>query len=209
MMLLPGNHSGRKGCGVRTRRGFTLIELLVCIAIIALLIAILLPSMQSVRASAKRTVCASNLRQIGIAMRAYISDNRDRLPFASFMPSIGPFPLTTETPIAISSVLKSRMDNYIGAFECPSDNGDRDRPAPNAGRSFFESEGSSYEYRARLLNGRTMTDVANMIEQFIDRTIPEDGVWVLRDYDNFHGRAGQAGARRYLYIDGHVTDYEN
>lgn len=209
MILGPGSHPWRERCRVRTRRGFTLIELLVCIAIIALLIAILLPSMQSVRASAKRTVCASNLRQVGIALRSYISDNRDRLPYASFMPSIGPFPLATETPIPISSVLKSRMDNHIDAFECPSDNGDRDRPAPNAGRSYFETEGSSYEYRSRLLNGRTITDVTSMIEQFIDRTIPENGVWVLRDYDNFHGRAGQAGARRYLYIDGHVTDYEN
>jgi hypothetical protein len=31
----------------------------------------------------------------------------------------------------------------------------------------------------------------------------------MRDYNNFHGESGEPGARRYLYIDGHVADFEN
>lgn len=58
------------------RRAFTLVELLVVVAIIALLIAILLPTLRSARASARRTLCASNLRQIAVASADYRRDHR-------------------------------------------------------------------------------------------------------------------------------------
>lgn len=63
-------------------RGFTLIELLVVVAIIALLLSILLPSLNGARRVAKRVTCASNQRQIGVGMRGYAEESDDWVPGA-------------------------------------------------------------------------------------------------------------------------------
>jgi prepilin-type N-terminal cleavage/methylation domain-containing protein len=72
---------------IRAKGGFTLIELLVVVAIIALLISILLPSLSKARKNAKKSVCANNLHQIGLAMPMYTQDNDDWYPACSDNPN--------------------------------------------------------------------------------------------------------------------------
>ena len=62
------------------RKGFTLIELLVVIAIIAILAAILFPVFTRAKENARKTVCLSNLKQIGMALKMYDRDNNDYGP---------------------------------------------------------------------------------------------------------------------------------
>ena len=65
--------------GGKKNEGFTLIELLVVVSIIALLVSILLPALGRAREQAKRTVCASNLRQWGMIHFQYAADNDGKL----------------------------------------------------------------------------------------------------------------------------------
>jgi prepilin-type processing-associated H-X9-DG protein/prepilin-type N-terminal cleavage/methylation domain-containing protein len=65
-------------------KSFTLIELLVVVAIIAVLIALLLPTLSAAREMARTASCASNLKQLGMGFHYYVQENGDHLPALNF-----------------------------------------------------------------------------------------------------------------------------
>ncbi|HBG26492.1 MAG: hypothetical protein A2Y10_04105 [Planctomycetes bacterium GWF2_41_51] len=64
-------------------KGFTLVELLVVISIIAILLAVLIPALNKARQQAKKVVCSSNMRQMGVALQCYLQDSETHLPDSS------------------------------------------------------------------------------------------------------------------------------
>ncbi|MDY6913783.1 MAG: type II secretion system protein [Planctomycetota bacterium] len=65
---------------IRRENGFTLVELLVVITIISLLVSVLMPSLSAAKEQAYRAVCASNLKQLGLALQMYAYDQDGYLP---------------------------------------------------------------------------------------------------------------------------------
>jgi prepilin-type N-terminal cleavage/methylation domain-containing protein/prepilin-type processing-associated H-X9-DG protein len=96
----------------RRKPAFTLIELLVVIAIIAVLIALLLPAVQAAREAARRAQCTNNLKQLGLAVHNYLSQN-NVLPSQSLYKPGAPaqgesWDFTTGWPLAILSQLEQQ-----------------------------------------------------------------------------------------------------
>jgi prepilin-type N-terminal cleavage/methylation domain-containing protein len=123
----------RAHTAAKTGRGFTLIELLVVIAIIAVLAALLLPSLTNARERGRRAACLSNLRQVGIAIRLYADDFQGKIPYgpaappftspSSFYPSTGSptslLSLQSGAPVALGLLLERELAHSPRVLFCP------------------------------------------------------------------------------------------
>jgi type II secretory pathway pseudopilin PulG len=88
------------------RPGFTIVDVLVSMAVVAILIGLLTPTMWSVRETARRVICGSNIRQLGIGIALFADDNRDRLPPSQFVNQKG----NAEKP---QEMLRLRVDKNV------------------------------------------------------------------------------------------------
>lgn len=125
----------------RRRSAFTLIETLVATAVVGILAALILAAVQSAREAARRLACTGNLRQLGIAIHAYVDGHgalpRGEMAFSphtALLPYIEQGPLHDALNISIHSSDADPMNRtvaavQVGAFVCPSD-----IPAPGAKR---------------------------------------------------------------------------
>lgn len=127
----------------RARPAFTLVELLVVIAIIGILIALLLPAVQAAREAARRSQCANNSKQIGLALHNY-HDTHNSFPPAviwgtptnayhhTWLTMILPFleqqPLYDSVDFRLRAWGQAVVGTHVGVLRCPSD---PDLPAPD------------------------------------------------------------------------------
>lgn len=148
--------------------GFTLIELLVVISIIGILASMILPSLSRAKEKARTVTCINNLRQLGISLKLYLDEQRDRFPPAAVYesgaaagwkntrPALGgrdPLPrLLPYVPSARQRPLFTYLDPSE-VYRCPRDKGQRIMLCENPPLkpSNWETLGCSYQYNAGLL----------------------------------------------------------
>jgi prepilin-type N-terminal cleavage/methylation domain-containing protein/prepilin-type processing-associated H-X9-DG protein len=158
---------------------FTMVEILVTLTILAILVAISVPTFRMMKANARSTLCAGKLREIGIGLNLYFTDKGMTFPTL-----VAARESRDQDDPAIDTVLLE----YVGdefSFQCPSDHGE-----------FFEKTGSSYFWNS-LVNGQKTSNL-----KLLGMTGQASGIPIVSDKENFHEDVGDGV--NVLYGDGHV-----
>lgn len=156
----------------------TIIEILIVAAILGLLVGLGVPSYRMMKASARSTICAGKLREIGIGLNEYFADHGMVFPeLVAARES-----KTDEVPVMDTVLLEYLGDDY--AFACPADH------------EYWEKTGSSYFWNS-LLNGQKVSNL-----ELFGKKSSAAGVPVVSDKENFHEDVGDGV--NVLYGDGHV-----
>ncbi|MGA2091936.1 MAG: type II secretion system protein [Sedimentisphaerales bacterium] len=206
---------------IKIKRAFTLIELLVVISIISLLMGILLPALNRAKAQANRAYCSSNLRQLGVAFRAYLDDNRDIMPKASAFPwdttdpHNDPNNSLYEPPITKFLVPVLRGESKV--FICKADKAVPPYYSRAGNTSYFYNGGQPGGPPTGWTDGLGGTAIA--ASNYAKDGVKEKNIDVMSDFDRIHpGFTGTSfmgtyrqrkGQKNYLYADWHVNDYTN
>lgn len=191
-------------------------ELLVVIAIIALLMGILIPALGRARQQGKKIACLSNMRQIGIALQAYLIDNDNRLPPSSCV-------LSDPNGYWLRILTKYTREGLL--FRCPSDTAkdfvDWDKPL---GPDIDDLRWSSFALNSLLdphcaFDGGRYNNVINIRRPTYCIYVSESpSSWTKYDHthpetwgslDQARGQVAwdrHSGASNYLFVDGHAEN---
>lgn len=183
--------NSRKECA------FTILELLAGVAIVGILVAILLPTVSNLRAAARSAQCLSNLRQVGLALNAYATDNGNRFPKIHGKKSGETIWMSKAAPYAgmpEDSIGSPPLPRSAGVFVCPE--------FPAAAR---EARETSYRYNGAVVSVWQYDRAAMRSKIFL--VVETEGI----NTDEFPSGPEPDVARRhpgraanFLYVDGHV-----
>ncbi|MBX3322077.1 MAG: type II secretion system protein [Phycisphaeraceae bacterium] len=198
------------------RQGFTLLDILVAISVISLLIAILAPTLSRVQETSRRVICASNLRQHGLAIQLYTDNHNGILPpsaFIAFNDQDTSRMMTLRLPTTerrrlgrdgwdgLGVLFRADYVNTPGLFYCPSHKG-------NHPFSLYESRWAgkggeivgNYHYRGQDGNG-----IRNIFQISGSIALVSDG---MRTQDDFNHEQGLNVLRAGLHV-GWVDDSQS
>lgn len=210
----PRNHFGRSHRG----HAFTLIELLTVIAIIGILAAILIPTVGVVRKTARTAACASNLRQIGLALSLYADEHKDFYPPPKkawpdyWMALVASYTGRVMDSYGTMGTDQQRLICYDGVFKCPGKL--EFKPHENG----TGSQGNDY-YRASYAMQQFSGDETAAVER-ASISEPPSRVILVMDAENNHFfrapermnsiyfRTERHGSRiNILFMDNHVGNH--
>lgn len=196
------------------RAAFTLIELLVVVAIVALLVALVVPCLSRAKATTLRVMCATNLRQINLVMHMYTSENDDAYPCAED-------PVATGYWLWMGRGWRSHMEPYLNAklsedkpsvLFCKADPDKKNYEATSYAYSmaFYHSP----EQIDQITTTRELWDAnlvrPSMVQRINDVTHPSNKI-LIGEWSNNHcneavsaGWWSWEGQRNFLLADGQV-----
>ena len=207
----------------RSRRAFTLIELLVVIAIIGILAAIIFPVFARARENGRRSSCASNLKQIGMAWLQYTQDNDERVvPTLSDPTNFGPGKrfywygsVTGSGSSAVLNESEGLLQPYLKSGQvqsCPSFNTSATPSFGRTGYAYNDSYLSRYNATYSEANPAHLAEITKPAETVafsdsarLNGTAIEGNIYLSApsaEYSNFHARHLDTG--NVLFCDGHV-----
>jgi type II secretory pathway pseudopilin PulG len=178
---------------------FSLIELLIVIGIIALLAGMLLPALQKAKQKGKTVSCRSNLKQLGIAVTLYTTDNHDYFPNATSQKAdLLSQPRLQWLPDVLQ--LKSKKK---GIYRCPDDR-----------EKLYEASngGTSYIWNWQMITGVDGNEKAGLGKYNIDisgsaaHMVSPAHFAIMVDAGPYHGQPGERIAFNVLYAGGNVSD---
>ncbi len=190
----PGNTHGDAPPRSRSRAGFTLIELLVVMAIIALLVAILLPSLAGARRQARVMTCASNLRVCGHGISFYLQANKDVYCGSNWGSLIHKYVQRFTKGKRTSSFQTSSNAAHVEFYLCPDDeiyHGSSSVAVHDHGRCARVIYALSYGVNNSLL----YEPKPGMLDDILSTDVPgvPDGAWGYYNIDNISAPACDGG----------------